>query len=54
MNPILYLAGLVGGTAMLSVGAGMQFGAGVGIMVAGALACGLTLATFHLLTRGAA
>lgn len=52
MNPILYLAGLVGGTAMLSVGAGIQFGGSVGLMVAGAVSCIATLATAHLLTRG--
>ena len=54
MNPILYLAGLVGGTVLLGVGAWMQFGGGVGLMVGGALSCGLTLATAHLLTRGGA
>ena len=54
MNPILYLAGLIGGTATLSIGAGVEFGASVGLMVGGALACGLTLATAHLLTRGGA
>jgi hypothetical protein len=54
MNPILYLAGLAGGTVMLSSGAGMHYGFPVGLMVAGALACGLTLATGYLLTRGRA
>jgi hypothetical protein len=54
MNPILYLAGLVGGTALASVGAGLQFGGSVGLMVAGAMSCGLALATAYLLTRGAA
>ena len=54
MNPILYLAGLVGGTALLSIGAGMQFGFVPGLMTAGALIVGTTLATASFLTRGGA
>lgn len=40
---IVYNVAIVGGVSSCSIGAGMRFGASVGLMVAGALAISLTL-----------
>ncbi len=43
MNQLTYNAGLLIGTVALSVGAGLQWGVGVGLMALGALVIGLTM-----------
>lgn len=45
MNALIYNSCLAGGTAMLSGGAAAQWGAPMGLMVAGALLITLTIAT---------
>ena len=54
MNPILYFGGVSGGSLLLGLGAGLQFGGAWGLMVTGAAACAVTLSTAWLLTRGKA
>lgn len=52
MNQLTYNASLLVGTAAASVGAGMQWGGAIGLMVAGALVIGLTLVGVMLNAKG--
>lgn len=45
MNQLVYNVSLGAGTLLASVGAGLQWGAGMGLMVAGGLVIGLTFAS---------
>lgn len=51
MNPIIYNSAVAAGVALTSVGAGVQWGWPVGLMVAGALIIALSLATLRMLVR---
>jgi len=53
MNPLVYDCCLAGGTAMLGIGAGLQYGVGAGLMTGGAVLIGLTVLSAFLV-RGAA
>ncbi len=43
MNQLMYNASILAGTALASIGAGLQWGVPVGLMVMGVLIVGLTL-----------
>ena len=45
MNPILFVCSIAGGIALCGVGSGVQFGTGVGLMVAGAMVVAATFGT---------
>ncbi len=49
MNRIFYNGGLAAGALLASIGAGLQWGAGVGLMVAGVLVIALTLVGAHMI-----
>ena len=54
MNPIPFVSAVAGGIILAAAGAGMQFGSGVGLMVAGALSIVSGFATAVLVVWSAA
>ncbi|WP_342617213.1 hypothetical protein [Rhodoferax sp. GW822-FHT02A01] len=54
MNKLTYNGALLMGTALISVGAGMQFGVAVGLIAAGGLLIALTFAGVYLSGKGVA
>lgn len=53
MNQLTYNVSLLAGTAAMSAGAGLQWGAPVGLMAAGVLVIALTLVGAVLAGKGA-
>ncbi len=51
MNQLTYNAGVAAGTALASIGAGLSWGLGPGLLVAGGLVIALTLAGVFLFGR---
>ena len=51
MNPILYNSAVAAGVALTSVGAGVEWGWPIGMIVAGVLIIALSLATLSMLVR---
>lgn len=51
MKVIVYNGGIAAGTVLCGVGAGLQWGLGIGLIVTGVLVLGLTLVSAHYATR---
>ncbi|MGE0674786.1 MAG: hypothetical protein AB7O64_17210 [Methylibium sp.] len=49
MNRLFYNGGLAAGALLASIGAGIQWGTGVGLMVGGGLLIALTLYGAHMI-----
>jgi hypothetical protein len=52
MNQLVYNASMLAGTALSGTGAGLQWGLGVGLLVAGVMVTTLTVAGAWLFARG--
>lgn len=52
MQATVYNASIGGGVALMSIGAGAQFGWPVGLMTAGALVISLAIVTLRTITGG--